>query len=205
MGERYLDIRIYTKGSELKTKVEGATVDLSEIYVGTVELAKGYGIKVNSGSACRCSNLVLKDFTFSFWTKFLSKTMTMFLRDSDSRIMQSVVWSDTNGYGYIGFRCDYNYPSHSFLVPELNTPYHIAITRKDGEVNVFVNGKKTTTFTFSSDWEVAYLFYEYNYNGMAVNNFRLTDKVLYTEDFNPSYSMTSSVMYKSNDEVWGYK
>lgn len=200
-----MDIKIYTEGSKLITEVEEATVDLSEVYVGTVELVKGYGIKVNSTNACPCSNLVLKDFTFSFWAKFLSKTMTMFLRDGDNRIMQSVVWSDANGYGYIGFRCDYNYPSHSFLVPELNTPYHIAITRKDGKVNVFVNGKKTTTFTFSSDWNVAYLFWQYNYNGMAVNNLQLTDQILYTNDFTPSYSMTSSVIYIRSDEVWGYK
>lgn len=200
-----MDIRIYTKGSELKTKVEGAIVDLSGVYVGTTEVANGYGIKVDNSDACSCSNLVLKDFTFAFWAKFLSKTTTMFLRDSNVNIMQSVVWHDTNGKNYIGFRCDYNYPSHSFLVPELNIPYHIAITRKNGEVNVFVNGKKTTTFTFSSDWKVAYLFNRYHNNGMAVNNFRLTDKILYTGDFNPSTSIEVSTLYKSNDEVWGCK
>lgn len=200
-----MEIKIYTKGSELKTSIEDcpATLNTSNLTVGSVMVGKGYNINC-IGDVAFSSALNLTDFTLEFWAKFLDGSYNGSWI-SDTGYYQCLKTTDPYARNCLSFRLDSAYPSHVFLTPVANTLYHIAVTRNGSTMTTWVNGKAIETFDFSSKFACNRLCEEVTEsNNVAQNYLRLTDQILYTSDFTPSF-WGEKCLYRSNDEVWGYK
>ena len=200
-----MEIKIYTKGSELITSIKdcSATLNTSNFTVGSVEVGNGYNVNC-AGEAGFSSALNLTDFTLEFWAKFLDGNYNGSWI-SDSGYYQCLKTTDPYAKNKLSFRLDSAYLSHAFLTPVANTLYHIAVTRSGSAMTTWINGKAVESFNFSSKFACDILCNSVTEsNNVAQNYLRLTDYVLYTSDFTPSF-WGAKCLYRSNDEVWGCK
>lgn len=197
-----MDIRLYSIGNELNTKVEGLDLNTGSITTGETTVGGGQNLTSSDNYIGNLSTpIYLIDFTLEFWAIFTSSGSIGAIINTDGNTSQGIVYNDPYGRGWIGFRLNSNYPSQPFLTPTVDTLYHIAVTRKDGVVTTWVNGKQSTTFNYSNDFKVYYLLYA----GIPINYFRLTDRVLYTKEFTPNFGWSQVLYVTTSGEVWGNK
>lgn len=129
---------------------------------------------------------VVQSFTFEFWAKLISF--------GNNATVWKLGGSNYSLYGFYG----------NFTVPCSQIPYtldntisasttfnHYCLTSTPTTVVLFVNGKKKATYQYSNGGITTLQFggndvsYGGGYANLYLDSFRLSDKVIYTDDFTP--------------------
>ena len=203
------------EGKELTWQVDGATADTNGKFGSAIDLTSGKRLVANK----KWDIIQTGDFTIDFWVNVHSNTSSgrfISTRPSYSVIDAVEFYFKTTG----GIILQLGFTDLDFLENLGNIPislsiwHHLAVVRQNDDFIFFIDGKivwkgtHSGSLYVSSSNENITLGGYYSQADVSLDEFRISDRALWTSDFTPpayEYSQAKYIFIDKNNTVMGMR